>query len=147
MWINSKTKTCWNHAGKTINPPGTKTTAGATDFICITTLRTESQHKLPASKLYKVSWCKLSSSTGKTEHLLVKSVSWEQQQKNQLGVIKIVRTFLLSTGEQVWQRQGGFSYQPDESGFLKKGSAKVHVLHHRQFNLKQKLGTVLLLPC
>lgn len=26
-----------------------------------------------------------------------------------------------------------FSYQLDQSGFLKKGPTKVHVLHHREF--------------
>lgn len=29
--------------------------------------------------------------------------------------------------------QDVFSYELDQSGFLKKGPAKVHVLHHREF--------------
>lgn len=32
-----------------------------------------------------------------------------------------------------WQKQIIFSCQLDQSGFLKKGPTKVHVLYHREF--------------
>lgn len=52
----------------------------------------------------------------------------KNKKKNELRVIRTVSTLLLSTGQEVHEKS-----QLDQSGFLKKGPAKVHVLHHRQF--------------